>query len=1109
MTAQPVDDAIAVHRELGWDRLTLQQLPTADLGTADQRRRARAGCRSGVWADWGQTSPNNWGMVNHLGSVDLPRFVVFAIRMGVDARRAASILDLADVPADVLFPVLLERGPAFCTQFVERVSTSRRRMNDWTPTKWGTVTVRVVAELRLDIPDNEEYLQDWAGCAYLALTPRQPGETLTWSRMTIPPEEAVTPRFAEHVRASVAAGLQLTGPLLPACQLGLGRGLLERQEMVDLSFAGLDRARRPGERAAWVTFLVDDLRITDAEILERAEELIPALATGSREVVEQFGVVLLARAPDELLVDLVASALPAVTSRRLRTLIVDTLAARDRPDPAVVKDVADVLAGFDEKAIPPKSRAALESAWAMGTVEPAPVPDVQATWRPTPPVWSVPRFETGPATPDTLTEPVRIVVAAAPNTMAWTAESERVLALIVGCAAQDVAATRTALRGVPDTLAPGLRRVAAWVRGESIDEDWSDRMLSGARESAVMDCLGELPCLLSEPSWDDLRIDAADLAQRLGRYASAGVDACEADLLLALARLDFRTITPELRAVLEDSPVGVRLRDGTRRTGRGKWWKRLGGAAPGAAGQLARLWLQEPIPEPVLINHGGTLAWRPVRPAIPPALQEHFSRFIDKLHYPAFPFWEFPTWSDAAMGCFGSEWQTDSGEGPLLRQLVRRGETLPPGASINLLGAQRNPHTLAAADTQQAVVDAFDRGLLRPGGADVRYLDWSDSPRNLASFGTAMRELAEVGLLSVVWPVLDDLIALSAAASTVLSGTEVLADVVLALLPSVRAAVESGLIDSSVLALPGVRNLAARSGSGLAVRAAREIVAGLPTAAESDGAAETPVGRPFEGIWPAGIGRAPAIDDRSTVSVRRIPHQWQPHGLEVTLQYEKWPDRTFVVAGESVVQLMRTGRIVATQASPKRERVALHWDPRKARMVRSAADTALDADTASDAGTLTGIDRRPLSNSLVAVALAGLHEVDASFAAELLQRFEVGVASVEMCLPLLLASPDVDPSRLARVVEQAPSTLPALWPLVTEPVRLAGGIDGPLPRWVGTVLSVAVGVAPHLAEAVRRGLAPVHAAQWRGLDRIAARPGKSVAVVKAQQLLALIRSDAR
>lgn len=80
---------------------------------------------------------------------------------------------------------------------------------------------------------------------------------------------------------------------------------------------------------------------------------------------------------------------------------------------------------------------------------------------------------------------------------------------------------------------------------------------------------------------------------------------------------------------------------------------------------------------------------------------------------------------------------------------------------------------------------------------------------------------------------------------------------------------------------------------------------------------------------------------------------------------------------------------------------------------------------------------------------------------------------------------------------------------MTEPVRLAGGIDGPLPRWVGTVLSVAVGVAPHLAEAVRRGLAPVHAAQWRGLDRIAARPGKSVAVVKAQQLLALIRSDAR
>lgn len=1105
MNDRPVDDAIAVYRELGWENLTLQQLPAAGLGTADQRRRAKAGCRSGPWAVWGPTPANHWQMLNQLGSVDLTRFVIFAIRMGVDARRAVSVLDFGAVPEEVLTSILLERGSAFCAQFVDRVSTSRRRWDIWVPSKWGTVTVRLLAALELEIPDNAEYLLDWAGCVHLALTPRRPGETSTGtSRTTVPAVDVLTPRFAEHVRAAVAAGLQLTGPLLPACRLGLGRGLLDRDELIGLSFAGLDRARRPGERDAWVTFLADDLRVTDAEILERAEELIPALATGSREVVERFGVVLLGHAPQELLLDLVATALPAATSRRLRTLIVDTLAARTPPDPAVARDIAEVLGSFDEKAIAAKSRAALMSAWALGTVDPAPVPDLQVTWRPAPPLWSVPRFEAGTHASDTLTETVRTALAAPPNTVAWSVDSERVLALIVASAAADGAATRAALRGVPDTLAPGLRRVAAWVRGESLEADWSERVLAAARESAVMDHLGELPCLLSQPSWDDLRIDAADLVQRLDRYAAAGVDACEADLLLAVARTDPRTVTSEARAAIETSPVGVRLRDGSTVSGRSKWWQRLGGGAPGAAAELTRLWLQEPIPEPALVNHGGTLAWRSARPGIPPALQQYFGRFIDKQHYPAFPFWEFPTWSDAAMVCFGAAWQTDSGQGVLLRQLARRGRPLPPGASINLLAAQRDPHPLAAADTQQAVVDAFDRGLLRPGVADVRYLDWTDSPHNLAAFGKAMGELAEVGLLSVIWPVLDDLIAVSASASTVISGTEVLADTVLALLPSVKSAVESGLADAGVLALPGVRKLSARNGSGLAVRTARAVVGALPDTGEPDprsGATPAPT-RQFEDLWPPGVGTAPAMDDRSSISVRRIPHQWQPHGLEVTVQYEQWPDQSFIIPGEAVIQLVRTSRIVATQTSPKREQVALHWDQRKAQMVCSARDTALDA------GTLQGADRPPLSTSLVAVALAGLHEVDASFAVELLQRFDISAQAVEGYLTLLLNSPDVDPGRLARVVEREPTTLPVLWPLVTEPIRLAGEIDSPLPRWVSTVLGVAIGVAPHLQEAVRRGLAPAHAAQWHGLDRITARRGNSAALAKGRELQEMLAARA-
>ncbi|MEJ7647691.1 MAG: hypothetical protein WKF57_01390 [Nakamurella sp.] len=1061
--------------------MPITQLPTADLGTPDQRRRAKAGCQSGIWAEWGALPDGSGGMVSMIGDVDLARFAVFAIRMGVDGRRAGAVTDFAPIPDVVLHSVSVERGPTFCSRFIERVNSATPR---WHGRK-TKVCVELIAELDLPVPDDLTYLQEWSDAAHSVLTGMNPWE---WSGLTppaLPSAEAVTARFAEHVRAAVAADAQLTGSLLPTVQEGLARGLIERDELVGLSFIGLDRARRPSERAAWVTFLLSNLAVTDAEIVERAEQLIPALATGAPETIDNLGLVLLAQAPEHLLPDLAVTMLSAASSRRLRTSIVDTLAARSRPETAVVQEISGVLAAFEAKAIVPKSLAALTTAWAMDGVDPAPPPEVHAAWRPTPPVWPVPGFDAGPATLDHLIESVRVLIAGPQEVQVFTTEAERVLALVISCAAADSEATRAVLRGARRSWVPGLGWLGTWLEGGRFEAGWSQIALSGHREMSVMERAGEIPCLLSEPSWDDLRVDAADLAGRLDRYAAAGLDVCETDLLLALTRTDPATVTAELDAALRRSQVGVVLPHRIR--------------SKRSTGQWIGLWFDEPVTEPELVNHGGRFAWRAAGPDIPQPLHGGFSRFVDGGHS-GFDFWEFPTWGDAAMSIVNTGRGGAAGEGMVLRQLVRRGRTLPPGAAVNLLAAQRDPHPAASAEIQQAVLDAFDRGILRPGSIDVRYLDWSDRPRSIAAFGRALRELAEIGLLSVVWQVADDLIEVAASAPTVAAGTEVLVDAIAALLPAVRSAVEAGIADASVLELPGTRVLAARTGSGIAVKTARTVVSSLRVTTEAAAVAALDL-PPFEEIWPEGVGTAPAIDDRSQFTIRKIEEYWRGKGLEVCVQYPQFPGRSFGLSADNGPNLVRTGRAAGLEEWSDFKEVAFHWDPEARRIARSKARALSHPEQLAP---ITRDGHPPLSTSLVAVVLAGIHDGDTHFAAELVRRNQFGAAAVTQVLTALLGSPDVDPARLVHILTAVPQTLPALWPLVTESVRLAGDVQGPLPRWVNGVLTVAVWAAPYLSEAVRRGLAPERAAQWQGLEQIAARPGKSAAVLKARELLELL-----
>ncbi|MFE7408817.1 hypothetical protein, partial [Isoptericola sp. NPDC057559] len=832
--------AVEIFRELGWDGADPQDALTLPLGSPEQRRAALAGLRRGPWrrhvvpdvpvtlGSLHDGDDDAWGWAAAT-DVDLGLLTLFAVRQGVDAARAVRLLtDAEGLSDDLVARVVSTRGADFAARFVERAGTASSRWGDFSTMTMGGVQVLLVHRLGLDVPDDAEYLRDWA--AYAAAT--LPGAPEEWPGHWRPlPADLLRPRYAEHARAAVAAGLPPAGPLGRTVAAAVDAGWVAREEAADLAFQALDAAVRPGDRRSWTAVLaapatarIPGLAVTPTEVLARADLLVGVLATGEAPLVEAFAPALVAGVDDATLGDVLLVSL-AVGTKKAQRVVLAAAARRAEADggagPEVVElvrdRVAELAAGRDP-AVARAARAVLD-AWGLAApaaVQAEPAATAPSRWRPTPPVWTPPRF----APPEATGAAITAAAAALTRQPEGAADLalETFLHLAVRVARRDPEEARTALRGVGRSWQQGLGPVHAWVHGErpehGLDASGSAHGVLRARDHAVFERLGEVPALLSTPSRVDLSVDPADLADRLGAYAAAGAPALEADLLLALTRLDVATATPEVLDRLRALEVPVQGQ-------RGRDLRLL-------AGPVAVAYVADPVPEPELVRDERWDCWRADQVVLPRSLRG-FPRRIDTRGYAGHDaFTVFPGWGEAAVeGLVHSE---DPALGVTLRQAARRATPFGPAGAVNLLGSQRRVHDRAAEDASAAVLEAWDRGLLRPGVADAAFLDLRTTPRALAALATAMVRLADEGLASVVWPVLDGLLAASQDRTRLLAGTAELAEAMLVLAPDAAAAVATGVAGPAVVAVPGLRRLAARPGSSRAVVAAREAVTALPPA---------------------------------------------------------------------------------------------------------------------------------------------------------------------------------------------------------------------------------------------------------------------------------------
>jgi len=1080
--------SLELFRELGWADAPIADAPMLPIGTEAQQREARAGLRRGHWTEWAE---HDGGFVRTslVGDADHGMLALFAIRTGIDARRAEDVLGGAGtVPDELAAEVLASRGAEFATTFVARACRSNRRTWEHSSSVHAGRAVRLVHRHGLPVPESVEYLKDWS--VYAALALGEEAELFPNDRGPID-ADLIRSRFVEHVRTGIAVGAPATGPFGRAVAAGAAADWIGRDEAVELVLLALDAAQRPGDRKAWAGTLVGALGLSDAELAARAGSLLGALSHAEAPVVVALAPALVEHGDEADAAEALSLAL-GTKPKAARRAVLDAAERRTRPISGAAGEtvrpaLATVASGRDAGLA--KAATALLERWGLADEdEPAqPAGAPPTAWAPTPPLWEVPRFTPAPATIEALSVAAERLASRPENAM--DLEVDRFLELANAVARNEPDRARLALRGLKPGWRAGVGAVSDWVAEAPIRS--LDRLVGPggdewrrdvhyppvtAREAAVAQRLGEVPTLLSTPSWDDLRIDPGELMGRLRAYRDTGAAASEADLLLALLRVDRSLVTQPQLDELATLNVPVLLQSGERMAS--------------DAGPTARAYLLDPLLEPALVqDEDGD--WFRAETSLPASLAA-FPPRLDPSRYGWGSPVELPGWGD---GTHSGDW-LEAASGYTWRQLARRARPFGPRQAAALLGGLRSPHEQAAGAMFEAVLEAWQRGLLLPGVAELRLID-RGGPSGAAQLARVAGELAEAGLGALVWPLLDGTVEASLAGVRMIPGTAELVEAIDALLPSALAAVASGVAEPAVLDVPATRALAERSGTSRAVVAARAVVARLPepSAPSVPPPADAEPAIDLDAVWPPDDGTGEAIDDGvepTATVVTRGSKRFVP--LEFTLAED--PGVRYRALMTWAYALDREGQLDAETVDGD-ERRWIEWDAAAGRL---SVSEFRDRSTGGAGPRSDGLEP-PLTVLMVAVVLASLcsdvesrYSVDAMVAAR-----KFSAASVRLAARRLVPLPELTPARMMGSIERELRALPVLWPLLTESVRFAAAQPKP-PAWLNRVLDVALLRAPVLRAAASAGRIPAEDAAWPGLAELAARKGSSAALVKARTL---------
>ena len=1128
--ASKLESAVAIYRSLGYEETAYENILSLGIGTKEEQEIARDGLKSGEWVQIKQLSENSYGFapVIDVEDVDLKKLAVFAIRIGVEAKRAANVIGRGDETA---LQAIMARGENYAAHFISAAESGNRRAWEHSLSVLGMLCLKLLHRMNLPIPESVEYMKDWAAASSVILLGAKK-DYLFDENFTLEKEE-ILGRFIEHIEKGISLNMPGTGPFPDLLFFGVEKHLLSKEAAKEYIFDALYIAKRPGDRKAWVE-LLDKLGCAEKDYIDRAENLIPLLGLGESPLLERFAPVLLENLSEDLLYSVLISCTSAKV-KKTKKMLLNSVLKREKPKTAndfaewlslYLQDEDKSIAGLAEK---------LALSWGLRLEQEESNEELRGLWRECPKLWKVPRFSLGEGTAESLTDMVALLSHR--KECVEDLLFEQFLALANHIAYKNPEEAKMSLLGIPNSDSGALWTLGRWARGietkpveESRQRFWQGekeivkieyRELLTMRRENLFRTMGQWPCLLSTPSYEDLSISLEDLLARLSLYQAEKFSyVSEPDLQLALTRLDMETFSQEdISKCKEDRskcveklqeldlkiqlPSGEFLQD--------EEGKEL------LLGELVTAYLQDPYVEPVFFP-GETPYWK-VELNMPKSLKALPYR-LSYSHNALFSI--FPNWGDYSLTAVHRDFEVYHGQGIILRQLARRRKPLSKGALMNWIAVFGRLSDENAEEALIANHEAWERGLLLPGIADISYLDWSGGElSNLANLAAAMDFMANEGMLSLLWKAACDAVEESLKMPRILAGTAEIIKLLRDYLDEVILAVEKKLVPKEALEMKAIRILVGKSGSSKAVSYAKEILEKLGTIENTSKSnlitsVETPAD--FEKVWlPLPEGKE-LIEDHATFRIKAIELRKNEKVFQFDLDLPKDSDYSYqVVISGWLYGLAHEGQVSGTKVDRRGDRndkidaekeVWLHYDKEKGKIVVSEFRNWRGGDKAPLVGEATPYSKLFLSFAVALLAQDGDSIYGAkSLFKELVQSGTLSLKIVREITRLLLSYEEISPAKLVRIVEKESELLSICWVMLWECIKDAGAKTaetGKPPVWINRILDICIYYAAYLREAAKRGSISQEDALWPGLLEMVNCGAKSTAVKKAKELFEIL-----
>ena len=1115
--ASKLESTVAIYRSLGYEETAYENILSLGIGTKEEQEIARDGLKSGEWVQIKQLSENSYGFAPVV-DVDLKKLAVFAVRIGVEAKRAANVIGRGD---EISLLAIMDRGENYAIQFISAAESGNRRAWEHSLSVLGMLCLKLLHRMNLPIPESVEYMKDWAAASSVILLGTKK-DYLFDDSFTLEKEEILR-RFIEHIEKGISLNMPGTGPFPELFFFGVENHLLSKEAAKEYIFDALYIAKRPGDRKAWVE-LLDKLGCVEKDFLDRAENLIPLLGLGESPLLERFAPVLIENISEELLYPVLISCTSAKV-KKTKKMLLHSVLKREKPKSA--NDFAEWLSLYlqdEDKSIAVLAEK-LALSWGLRLEQEESTKELRGLWRESPKLWEVPRFSLGEGTAESLTD----MVALLSNRKECVEDLlfEQFLALANHIAYKNPEEAKISLAGISNSDSGILWTLGRWARGietrpveESRQRFWQGekeivkieyRELLTMRRELLFRTMGQWPCLLSTPSFEDLSISIEDFLERLSLYRAEKFSyVSEPDLQLALTRLDMETFSKEDRSGYTDKLKEIDLKI---QLPSGEFLQDEEGKDI-LLGELITAYLQDPYVEPDFFP-GETPYWK-VELKMPESLKALPYR-LSYSHNALFSI--FPNWGDYSLTAVHRDFEVYHGQGIILRQLARRRKPLSKGALMNWIAVFGKLSDENAEDALKANREAWERGLLLPGLADISYLDWNGGElSNLANLAVAMDFMANEGMLSLVWKAACDTVEQSLKMPRILAGTAEIAKLLRDYLDEVILAVEKKLASKETLEMKPIRILAGKSGSSKAVSYAKEILEKLGTIENTSksktiASVETPAD--FEKVWlPLPEGKS-LLEDHVTFRVKGLELRKNEKVFQFDLDLPEDSDCSYqVVIAGWLYALAHEGQVSADKIDRngeliEEENVAwLHYDSVQKKIVVSEFRNWRGGNKSPLEGEATPYSKLFLSFAVALLAQDGESIYGAkSLFKELVQSGTLSLKTVREITRLLLSYEEISPAKLVRIAEKESELLSICWGMLWECIKDAGektAEAGKPPVWINRILDICIYYGAYLREAAKRGSISKEDALWPGLLEIANCGAKSTAVKKAKELAEIL-----